>query len=77
VLAAMGSLSDKVSILEKKLSSSKGVKAATSGVVPYCFIHGTNKKHTGMECRGMKTGFTLAQRCATGPGLIDGKVGKA
>jgi len=76
VLATMGSLSEKVSTLEKKLTHNKGTKVTGTGVIPYCFLHGTNKKHTGMECRGMKTEYTMAQRCATGPGLIDGKVGQ-
>jgi hypothetical protein len=77
VLAVIGTLSDKMSTIEKKLRTAKGGKPPSGGTVPYCFIHGNDKKHTGMECRGMKTGFTMAQRCATGPGLIDGKVGAA
>ena len=75
VLAAVVTLTDKVDTMEKKLKGKEKVPPVR--VSTYCFIHGTDKKHTGMECRGMKSGYTMAQRCATGPGLIDGKVGKA
>jgi len=43
----------------------------------YCFLHGTDRKHNGTQCRGMgpTSGYTDAQRKAKGPGLIDGKHG--
>ena len=74
MLTAVGSLTDKVNTMEKKLKGSE--KLTTGRVVPYCFMHGADKKHNGMECRGMKSGYTMAQKCATGPGIVDGKTGR-
>jgi hypothetical protein len=43
----------------------------------YCFVHGTNRSHTGPQCRVMAlpSGFTEKQRKATAPGWIDGRQG--
>jgi hypothetical protein len=43
----------------------------------YCFIHGTNKTHVGINCRVMAapSSFTDKQRKATRPGVIDGRQG--
>ena len=48
-----------------------------SNVNYYCFLHGKDRKHNGMQCRGMgpTSGFTDAQRKATEPAFIDGKQG--
>ena len=43
----------------------------------YCFLHGKDRKHNGMQCRGMgpTSGYTELQRKATAPAYIDGKQG--
>jgi hypothetical protein len=43
----------------------------------YCFKHGANRSHTGVQCRSMAdgTGYLKAHRDAKVPCTIDGKVG--
>ena len=81
VLAAVTALQADVNKMKKYAQVTQNTPAGTSiESVPntghYCFLHGYGKKHNGKECRSMKTGYTQGQICATGPGLIDGKVGK-
>jgi hypothetical protein len=52
-------------------------RGTRNGASCYCFLHGKDRKHNGNQCRGMgpTSGYTDAQRKATGPAYIDGKQG--
>ena len=81
VLAAVTALQADVKKMKKYTQVTQNTPAGTSieGVQNtghYCFLHGYGKKHNGTECRSMKTGYTQGKICATGPALIDGKMGK-
>jgi len=81
VLAAVTALQADVTKLRKKGQMSHNtLPGSNPGIVTntghYCFLHGYGKKHDGKDCRNMKTGYTHAQQSATGPGLIDGVMGK-